>query len=98
MPRYRVNPDGSLRASDVARPRRVTAARRFRSSWAWRRAAAAQIRRRPWCEDCGHRGSATNPLTADHVIPLARGGTSEPGNLATRCLICNGAKGSRRSS
>lgn len=33
--------------------------------------------------------------TIDHVIPLARGGTHEPANVATACFRCNSLKGDR---
>ena len=58
---------------------------------AWRRIAKAAITARPWCEYCG---AATN-LTADHIIPLARGGTSEATNVAVLCRTCNSRKGAR---
>lgn len=45
--------------------------------------------RQPVCVDCGEgRG-------VDHVIPLSRGGSNTPDNLATRCLHCNLVKGVR---
>jgi 5-methylcytosine-specific restriction endonuclease McrA len=31
-------------------------------------------------------------LTMDHVIPIARGGTSTPGNLVPACQPCNQSK------
>jgi 5-methylcytosine-specific restriction endonuclease McrA len=62
---------------------------------AWARMAKAQIAADPRCRDCGHTGSIDNPLTADHVVPRARGGRNEPSNLATRCRVCNSAKGDR---
>lgn len=48
------------------------------------------------CRNCGD----TEDLQVDHVIPLARGGGNEPGNLQTLCKRCNNAKGphGRRSS
>ncbi len=36
-----------------------------------------------------HRGPATTWLELDHVIPRARGGTNEPGNLRVRCRAHN---------
>lgn len=33
--------------------------------------------------------------TLDHLVPLSRGGTHEPANVATACLSCNSAKGNR---
>ena len=43
------------------------------------------------CRYCG--GSAPNvALAVDHVIPVALGGTDEPGNLVTACRDCNSGK------
>ena len=42
----------------------------------------------PWCEECG----ATEDLTADHIVPLARGG--DPlGKLRVLCRSCNSRRG-----
>lgn len=88
MSRYRVDATGRIVTAEVAR-RRAAAARRFRSSAAWQRAAAAQIARQPQCVDCGAR----TQLTADHIMPLVAGGSpTDPRNLATRCHRCNSAK------
>ncbi|MGW9025150.1 HNH endonuclease [Streptomyces sp. NPDC055722] len=45
---------------------------------------------------CGHWGSNANPLTADHVRPLSRGGTNEVVNLRTLCRSCNSSRGNRQ--
>lgn len=37
------------------------------------------------CTCCG----ATDDLTRDHIVPLARGGTNHPSNLRTLCRRCN---------
>ncbi len=43
------------------------------------------------CRYCG--GKAPDiPLTVDHVIPTALGGTDEPSNLVTACQPCNAGK------
>lgn len=42
------------------------------------------------CLACG----ATERLTVEHLIPLARGGQHARGNLALLCLSCNSSKGS----
>lgn len=41
------------------------------------------------CVACG----AKVPLEADHVVPLAKGGRSDLGNLQPLCKRCNMAKG-----
>lgn len=51
---------------------------------------AAAIRQQP-CAYCGGPGG-----TVDHVVPIARGGTSVRGNLAPACRPCNSSKGTKR--
>jgi HNH endonuclease len=52
------------------------------------------IAAQPWCWECGDAGSPDNPLTADHVIPVSRGG--DPlGALSILCWRCNSRKGAR---
>jgi 5-methylcytosine-specific restriction endonuclease McrA len=43
------------------------------------------------CTYCGD----TENLTADHVVPLTRGGTNDPSNLTACCVPCNTKKGNR---
>lgn len=43
------------------------------------------------CRYCGATASDTT-LTIDHVVPIALGGTDEPGNLVTACAPCNAGK------
>jgi 5-methylcytosine-specific restriction endonuclease McrA len=57
----------------------------------WYALSAAARQAQGWCSECG----ATSDLTADHVIPLARGGSSEWDNVIVLCRSCNGAKGAR---
>ena len=44
------------------------------------------------CVYCGYRRRATS-LDIDHVIPVARGGSNDPGNLQVICRPCNQRKG-----
>jgi 5-methylcytosine-specific restriction protein A len=44
------------------------------------------------CYYCGKKFSAKE-LTLDHIVPLARGGTTTPGNVVAACLACNKDKG-----
>lgn len=50
--------------------------------------------------DCGRRcvycgtGLGLENATLDHVIPLSRGGSHQPGNLVAACHSCNQRKGS----
>lgn len=43
------------------------------------------------CRYCG-RASPDVPLTVDHVIPTALGGSDKPDNLVTACQDCNAGK------
>lgn len=44
---------------------------------------------------CLRCGRADVPLTADHVLPVSRGGSSDISNIQPLCKSCNSAKGSR---
>ncbi len=46
------------------------------------------------CTYCG-AGTEDVELQVDHIIPRARGGDTEPGNLTTACGPCNRGKGDR---
>lgn len=43
---------------------------------------------------CRYCRSTDNPLTIDHVTPVALGGTDDPSNLVTACRDCNAGKAS----
>lgn len=60
---------------------------------AWRKASRQARELQPWCARCG----STSNLTADHVVPLARGGDQipPPEMLAVLCRSCNSRKGAR---
>ncbi len=53
---------------------------------------ARLIREQPWCTYCGAPETTDSPLTIDHIVPLARGGTNRVENLAVACRRCNLAK------
>ena len=64
------------------------------------RAKARELRASPWwqnilqrgeCHYC-HKRFAPSALTMDHVVPVARGGTSTRGNVVPACKNCNNAK------
>lgn len=42
------------------------------------------------CQECG---TTEGPLEIDHIVPIARGGQNEPGNLRELCRTCNRRKG-----
>ncbi|WP_411280078.1 HNH endonuclease [Gemmatimonas sp.] len=60
--------------------------------------AAKQARRRTALRECGQRCVYCavrldhRSATLDHVVPLARGGAHDPGNLVTACGPCNRLK------
>jgi 5-methylcytosine-specific restriction endonuclease McrA len=54
-----------------------------------------QLRRRIFARD-GHKCKACSgppPLELDHIIPVSKGGSSEPENLQSLCVPCNRKKG-----
>ena len=57
----------------------------------WYRLSKAAIAAQPWCSRC----YATTDLTADHIIPLHRGGQGVPENVRVLCRSCNSSKGAR---
>jgi 5-methylcytosine-specific restriction endonuclease McrA len=61
-------------------------ARELRGSAWWKRRIAAGI-----CHYC-RRQVGTRALTADHVVPLIRGGRSSRGNMVPACKECNNRK------
>lgn len=69
-------------------PTHARARKRVRN--ADRAIARAVVAASPVCARCG----AAEDLTADHVVPLARGGTND-GERQVLCRPCNSSKGSR---
>ena len=55
----------------------------------WLRRSRAAIRQQPWCSACG----GTNDLTADHVVPLSKGGDGT--DVQVLCRACNSRRGNR---
>lgn len=56
----------------------------------WRRLRLMVLRAEPLCRQCG--APATD---VDHILPLARGGTNEAGNLRSLCAGCHSRKTNR---
>ena len=77
------------------RARRPDFRARYGTNWDRRRAEAIEVE--PWCHnpDCSHpdAGTSANPLSADHDMPLIRGGQNSV--LVPMCKRCNSAKGGR---
>jgi 5-methylcytosine-specific restriction endonuclease McrA len=44
---------------------------------------------------CQYCGKSNVPLTVDHILPKARGGSDTWENLVTACVRCNNKKGDR---
>ena len=66
----------------------------------YRQARRAALDAEPWCHtapSCPYpdRGTPANPLTADHIVPLAWGGRNVRSNMQTMCRACNSAKRDR---
>jgi 5-methylcytosine-specific restriction endonuclease McrA len=64
------------------------------------RAKARELRQSPWwkrriaigrCHYC-EKQFLPRELTMDHLVPLARGGRSNKGNLVPACKACNSSK------
>lgn len=41
---------------------------------------------------CRYCGNEANPRVCDHIVPVSKGGSSEPENLAVSCQKCNASK------
>lgn len=70
------------------RPRRPRARHDQSYGRRWRALSLATRQRQPWCSRCG----AVEDLTADHLVPLSRGG-DPMGPTETLCRRCNSSKG-----
>ena len=44
------------------------------------------------CEECTRNGRVTRGVIADHIKPLAKGGTGDRGNYQLLCRDCDRAK------
>jgi 5-methylcytosine-specific restriction protein A len=73
-----------LNDADIKRERRK--ARELRATQWWKRRLAKGV-----CHYCD-RATPPGDLTMDHVVPIACGGKSTKGNVATACKECNNAK------
>ncbi|MFC0438771.1 HNH endonuclease [Kutzneria buriramensis] len=50
-----------------------------------------------WCPGWQRPAHQATDLTADHIVPLAAGGSNEQHNLAVLCRSCNSAKRERQA-
>lgn len=60
-----------------------------------RRNSRATVKNARVCWICNLPPTANDPLTADHIIPRALGGTNAPGNYAAAHLSCNSRRGAK---
>jgi len=44
------------------------------------------------CQECMRQGRVTQARDVDHIIPKAKGGTDDLGNLQSLCQSCHGLK------
>lgn len=44
------------------------------------------------CQRCGHGAADGYKLHVDHIVPVSKGGKTEPANLQTLCEACNNSK------
>lgn len=90
MPLSHLDHHGQVHGADE--PRLNT--RAMRSSSAYTRAARWQVVSHPVCVECGEGPRKGDPLTCDHIVPLAAGGhLTDPSNLQTLHRSCNSSKG-----
>lgn len=71
--------------SNVPRERKLAVWRR--DKWACRYCGCAVVKA------VDHRSHHDRVATVDHIVPLAKGGTSAKSNLVTACRRCNNDKG-----
>jgi len=64
---------------------------------AYRRARAELLAAAARCAICGQPPTAGDPLTADHITPLAEHGTHHRTNLRAAHRSCNSRRGARRA-
>jgi hypothetical protein len=84
--KWRRNNQDKLKALNHTRRTRVTKAGGSFTGAEWRQLCAQYDNR---CLKCGKEGK----LTADHVIPVVMGGTSDISNIQPLCKSCNSSKG-----
>jgi 5-methylcytosine-specific restriction protein A len=83
-PRYRVTRDGYCEGHKFAARQRDELRRPAAVRHRW----AVEVKRRDGCcVLCGHVGTPANPLEADHIVPLAWGGS--PYSLTNGRALCH---------
>jgi len=80
-----------------AKRRAYGAKRRARKIKAWGEFSGEQFKAlcSKYKDTCLACGSSDKPITADHIIPLARGGSNDISNIQPLCMSCNSSKGTK---
>ncbi len=86
--RWRKNNPGKVRTNNHIRRARETKAGGSFTVYEWDQIVKHQDAR---CLACGKK----KKLTADHIIPVSKGGTSNIDNIQGLCTPCNSSKGAR---
>jgi 5-methylcytosine-specific restriction protein A len=60
--------------------------------WDYQKARKRLLQDEPLCRECLKNGRVTVARIADHVIPLAQGGSRSANNLQPLCAPCHRAK------
>lgn len=93
----------SLRGRSVAKPKASNWTRRAsRHERGYGRAHDRMrervLREEPLCRLCDAAGLVTATTTADHIVPLAEGGTGDRSNYQGLCDDCHRAKTAREAA
>ena len=88
----RASPDGRKYQNEYNRRRRARKVNQLGIITDYVRAKLDTIKR---CGVCYERFSKSNPKHIDHVMPIARGGLHDNGNLQVLCRSCNSSKHAR---
>ena len=86
---HKLHPEMNIAKHSKRRTRRLDAGGSFTAS-EWKSLCKRYHNR---CLCCGKR----RKLTADHVIPVSKGGTSNISNIQPLCGPCNSSKGTKRT-
>ena len=86
------------RCADCERKVQAQRGPRPQYSGGWSKLRVRAIREHPWCSECGTPGTASNPLTGDHITPHRAGGKNVRSNIQVLCMRCNSSKGARLPS
>lgn len=78
--------EGFAGIDEAAIRRERDKARELRRSRWWQQKLAQGL-----CHYCGQKMKPSQ-LTMDHIVPIARGGTSSKGNVVITCKECNNRK------